>query len=76
MCLALTLQENMINGAILMWRLFPTTLRATAFLTLKLIANPTLKIDSRISPLTYRSEDFDETDLFIKKIVKTGVPIV
>jgi len=50
--------------------------KGDSLLDTEMIANPTLKIDSRISPLTYRIEDFDETDLFIKKIVKTGVPIV
>jgi len=33
-------------------------------------------IDTSISPLPYRSEDFDESDLFVKEIIKTGIRIV
>ena len=33
-------------------------------------------IDTSISPLPYRPEDFDESDLFVKEIIETGVQIV
>jgi len=33
-------------------------------------------IDTSISPLPYRPEDFDESDLFVKEIIKTGIRIV
>jgi predicted nucleotidyltransferase len=35
-----------------------------------------MKIDASISPLPYRPEDFDESDLFVKEIIKTGIRIV
>jgi hypothetical protein len=35
-----------------------------------------LKIDSDISPLPYRPEDFVDDDLFVKEIKKTGIRIV
>lgn len=33
-------------------------------------------VDFGISPLPYRPEDFDESDLFVKEIIKTGIRIV
>jgi len=39
------------------------------------IARPTLNIDYRIAPITYRPEDFDETNLFVKEILKTGIRV-
>jgi len=33
-------------------------------------------INTSISPLPYRPEDFDESDLFVKEIIKTGIRIV
>jgi uncharacterized protein len=33
-------------------------------------------INTSISPLPFRPEDFDESDLFVKEIIKTGVRIV
>jgi predicted nucleotidyltransferase len=35
-----------------------------------------LKIDSDISPLPYRPEDFVDDDLFVKEIKRTGIRIV
>jgi hypothetical protein len=35
-----------------------------------------MKIDTSISPLPYRPEDFDESDFFVKEIIKTGIRIV
>jgi uncharacterized protein len=35
-----------------------------------------MDIDKGISPLPYRPEDFDESDLFVKEILKTGIRIV
>jgi len=34
------------------------------------------KVDYSISPLPYRPEDFDESDLFVKEIIKTGIQII
>ena len=36
----------------------------------------TLKVDSDISPLPYKVEDFDESDLFVKEILEAGIRIV
>jgi uncharacterized protein len=36
----------------------------------------TLSVDSDISPLPYKSEDFTEDDLFVKEILETGIKIV
>ena len=33
-------------------------------------------INTSISPLPYRPEDFDESDLFVKEIIETGVQII
>lgn len=33
-------------------------------------------VDFGISPLPYRPEDFDESDLFVKEILETGIRIV
>ncbi len=33
-------------------------------------------INTNISPLPFRPEDFDESDLFVKEIIRTGVRIV
>lgn len=46
------------------------------FLDRRRITKPTLATDYRIDPLPYRSEDFNEEDLFVKEILKTGVRIV
>ncbi len=35
-----------------------------------------MKIEPGISPLPYRPEDFDESDLFVKEIIRTGIRIV
>jgi predicted nucleotidyltransferase len=41
------------------------------------IADVTLKLDVRIEPHTYKTEDFNEDeDLFVKEILKTGIKIV
>lgn len=39
------------------------------------IARPTLNTDYRIAPITYKPEDFDETNLFVKEILKTGIRV-
>ncbi len=46
------------------------------FLDRRRITKPTLATDYTIDPLPYRSEDFNEEDLFVKEILKTGVRIV
>jgi predicted nucleotidyltransferase len=33
-------------------------------------------INTSISPLPYRPEDFDESDLFVREIIRTGIRIV
>lgn len=33
-------------------------------------------VNTNISPLPFRPEDFDESDLFVKEIIRTGVRIV
>jgi predicted nucleotidyltransferase len=33
-------------------------------------------IDTNISPLPYKSEDFNSEDLFVKEILKTGIRII
>lgn len=33
-------------------------------------------VNTNISPLPYRPEDFVESDLFVKEIIKTGIRIV
>jgi uncharacterized protein len=33
-------------------------------------------VSTSISPLPYRPEDFNESDLFVKEIIKTGIKIV
>ncbi|MFQ5636493.1 MAG: nucleotidyltransferase domain-containing protein [bacterium] len=40
------------------------------------IAEVTLNIDSRISPLPYKTEDFIKDDLFVRDILDKGVRIV
>ncbi|MGA2298160.1 MAG: nucleotidyltransferase domain-containing protein [FCB group bacterium] len=35
-----------------------------------------LKVDSSISPITYRPEDFTPDNLFVKEILKHGIRIV
>ncbi len=42
----------------------------------KKIARITLDVDSNISPLPYRPEDFEPSDLFVKEILQTGIRIV
>lgn len=39
------------------------------------IARPTLNTDYRIAPITYKPEDFDESNLFVKEILKTGIRV-
>lgn len=34
------------------------------------------KVDYSISPLPFRPEDFNENDLFVKEILKTGIRII
>jgi predicted nucleotidyltransferase len=40
-----------------------------------MLAEPTVHINSSISPLPYRPEDFDPSDLFVKEIMETGIEI-
>ncbi len=40
------------------------------------IARITLDVDYRISPLTFKTEDFTEEDLFAQEIMKTGIKII
>jgi predicted nucleotidyltransferase len=40
------------------------------------LADACIKIDTDISPLPYRPEDFVEDDLFVKEILKTGIRII
>ncbi len=45
------------------------------FLDREKIADVTLSVDSRISPLPYRPEDFSDDDLFVQEILRTGIRI-
>jgi len=36
----------------------------------------TLKINSDISPMPYRPEDFNDSDYFVKEILETGIKII
>jgi predicted nucleotidyltransferase len=36
----------------------------------------TLQVNSDISPMPYRPEDFNDSDYFVKEILKTGIRIV
>ncbi|MGB5217030.1 MAG: nucleotidyltransferase domain-containing protein [Smithella sp.] len=36
----------------------------------------TLKMNSDISPMPYRPEDFNESDYFVKEILQTGIKII
>lgn len=36
----------------------------------------TLKVNSDISPMPYRPEDFNESDYFVKEILETGIRII
>jgi predicted nucleotidyltransferase len=36
----------------------------------------TLKVNSDISPMPYRPEDFNESDYFVREILKTGIRII
>ena len=40
------------------------------------IRKPTLAIDYRIDPLPFKTEDFKESNLFVKEILRTGIKIV
>ncbi|MBM2816410.1 MAG: Nucleotidyltransferase protein [Ignavibacteria bacterium] len=40
------------------------------------LADARIAIDTDISPLPYRPEDFTVEDLFVKEIIKTGIRIV
>ncbi len=46
------------------------------FFDIEKIAKVTLNVDSSISPLPYRPEDFTEDDLFVKEILETGIKVV
>lgn len=46
------------------------------FLDRRKIARVTLDVDSRISPLPYKTEDFNEDDLFVREILRTGIKII
>jgi uncharacterized protein len=36
----------------------------------------TLKVNSDISPMPYRPEDFNESDYFVREILETGIRII
>jgi predicted nucleotidyltransferase len=36
----------------------------------------TLKVNSDISPMPYRPEDFNDSDYFVKEILETGIKII
>ena len=36
----------------------------------------TLQVNSDISPIPFRPEDFNESDYFVKEILETGIRIV
>jgi uncharacterized protein len=36
----------------------------------------TLQVNSDISPMPYRPEDFNDSDYFVKEILKTGIRLV
>jgi uncharacterized protein len=40
------------------------------------IARPTINIDYRISPITFKPEDFSTDNLFVKEILRNGIRIV
>jgi predicted nucleotidyltransferase len=40
------------------------------------IKKTTLAVDCRIDPLPYKPEDFNEDDLFVKEIVRTGIRMI
>jgi uncharacterized protein len=40
------------------------------------IARPTINIDYRISPITFKPEDFSTDNLFVKEILKNSIKIV
>ncbi|MBM2816437.1 MAG: nucleotidyltransferase [Ignavibacteria bacterium] len=42
----------------------------------KMIRKITFSIDTDLSPVTYRPEEFTPDNLFIKEILKTGIKIV
>jgi len=46
------------------------------FLDKDKIRKITLSIDYNISPMPYKTEDFDESDLFVQEIIKTGIRIL
>lgn len=46
------------------------------FLDREKIAAATLEVDSRISPLPFRTADFTPDDLFVQEILRTGIRIV
>ena len=46
------------------------------FLDKEKIRRLTLSIDYRIDPLPYKTEDFTESNIFVKEILETGVKIV
>lgn len=40
------------------------------------LADVTLSVDSRLSPLPFRPEDFEESDLWVREIMETGERII
>ena len=40
------------------------------------IKKATLAVDYRIDPLPFRSEDFEEDNLFVKEILETGIKVL
>lgn len=46
------------------------------FLDKEKIRKITLDIDYRLSPLSYRTEDFTSDDLFVKEILETGEKVI
>lgn len=67
---------GMTNGAISIWRLYLKILRATRFEDRNKIRKITLKVNSDISPMPFRPEDFNDSDYFVKEILETGIRIL
>jgi len=40
------------------------------------IKKATLAVDYRIDPLPFKSEDFEEDNLFVKEILETGISVL
>ncbi len=45
------------------------------FLDKQKISDITFKIDDRIDPVPFKTDDFSEDDIFIKEIINTGIVI-